>query len=118
MDKNDVDKLVKEAEANRDADKKRKEDIDARNMADSSIYQAEKTIKDNTGKFDSKLESEAKEKIDELKKVLENKEVSKSEIDPVLQQLQDILMKIGQEIYSKSTPSQEPTQTEQQQEEE
>ncbi len=109
MDKNDVDKLVKEAEANRETDKKRKESIDARNMADSAIYQAEKTLKDNTGKFDWTLESEAKEKIEALKKILENKDASKSEIDPALQSLQDTMMKIGQEIYSKTSPQQEAT---------
>jgi molecular chaperone DnaK len=47
MDSGEVDKLVKEAEANREADKKRKESIESRNMADSAVYQAEKTMKDN-----------------------------------------------------------------------
>jgi len=47
MDDKEVDRLVKEAEANREADKKRKEGIESRNMADSAVYQAEKTLKDN-----------------------------------------------------------------------
>ncbi|MBP8016932.1 Hsp70 family protein, partial [Candidatus Gracilibacteria bacterium] len=108
MDNKEVDRLVKEAETNREADKKRKESIDTRNMADSAVYQAEKTIKDNAGKFDSNLESEAKEKIEALKKVLENKDASKGEIDPALQSLQDTMMKIGQEIYSKQAPQETP----------
>ena len=102
MDDKEVDRLVKEAEANREADKKRKEWIESRNMADSAVYQAEKTLKDNEWKFDSKLGDEAKEKIDALKKVLENQNAWKEEIDPALQSLQDTMMKIWQEIYSKA----------------
>ncbi|MCK9272128.1 molecular chaperone DnaK [Candidatus Gracilibacteria bacterium] len=101
MDSGEVDKLVKEAEANREADKKRKESIESRNMADSAVYQAEKTMKDNEGKFDAKLGDEAKEKIESLKKVLANLDVSKEEIDTQASALQEIMMKIGQEIYSK-----------------
>ncbi|EKD66075.1 MAG: hypothetical protein ACD_49C00067G0061 [uncultured bacterium (gcode 4)] len=110
MDSGEVDKLVKEAEANREADKKRKESIESRNMADSAIYQAEKTLKDNEWKFDTKLGDEAKEKIESLKKVLENLDASKEEIDTQASALQEIMMKIWQEIYSKwqtETPKEE-----------
>ncbi|MDD2487282.1 MAG: molecular chaperone DnaK [Candidatus Gracilibacteria bacterium] len=102
MDNAEVDRLIKEAEANREADKKRKESIESRNMAESAIYQAEKTMKDNEGKFDAKLGDEAKEKSEAIKKVLENQEATKEELDPAVQALQDIMMKIGQEIYSKT----------------
>lgn len=47
-------KLIKEAEANREADKKRKEAIDARNHADSLVYQSEKTLEENKGKYEEK----------------------------------------------------------------
>ena len=43
----EVDKLIKEAEANRDTDKKKKESIEARNHADSMVYQTEKTLEEN-----------------------------------------------------------------------
>ena len=49
LDKDEVDRLVKEAEANAEADKKRKETVEVRNQADSLCYQAEKTIKDMEG---------------------------------------------------------------------
>lgn len=112
MDEKEVDRLVKEAEANRETDKERKEAIEARNMADSSVYQAEKTLKDNEGKFDSKLGDEAKTKIEELKKILAEESASKDSISTTNGALQEIMMKIGQEIYAKggaetSTPSPE-----------
>lgn len=70
MSDDEVDKLVKEAEANREADKKKKEAIEARNHADSLVYQSEKTLEESKGKYDEKDGEEAKVKLDELKKVL------------------------------------------------
>lgn len=105
MDDKEVDKLVKEAEANREADKKKKESIEARNHADSALYQAEKTLKDNEGKFEDSLKVEAEGKIAELKKLLESSETSKEAIESATQALQESMMKIGQEIYSKGQSS-------------
>lgn len=102
MDDKEVDKLVKEAEANREADKKKKESIEARNMADSAVYQSEKTLKDNEGKFEDSLKTEAERKIADLKKVLENADASKESLEEATKSLQDVMMKIGQEIYSKA----------------
>ncbi len=102
MDEKEVDRLVKEAEANREADKTLKDLIEARNHADSSLYQAEKTLKDNEGKFDAKLGEEAKEKIEALRKALAETEATKESITTANGALQEIMMKIGQEIYSKS----------------
>ena len=50
LDKDEVDRMVKEAEANAEADKKRKEGVEVKNQADNLIYQAEKTMKDMEGK--------------------------------------------------------------------
>lgn len=101
MDDKEVDRLVKEAEANREADKKKKESIEARNHADSAVYQAEKTLKDNEGKFDAALGTEAQTKIEELKKVLSDSEANKESIEAAMNPLNEVMMKIGQEIYSK-----------------
>jgi molecular chaperone DnaK len=103
MDEKEVDRLVKEAEANRESDKLKKESIEARNHADSAIYQAEKTLKDNEGKYDAKDGEDAKVKIEELKKVLEPSDASKADIDAKLNPLQEIMMKIGQAIYAQGT---------------
>jgi molecular chaperone DnaK len=50
MDDKEVDKLVKEAEAKREEDRVKKESVEARNHAESAVYQAEKTINDNKEK--------------------------------------------------------------------
>jgi molecular chaperone DnaK len=70
MDEAEVDKLVKEAEAKKDEDKKKKEAIDARNMADSTSYQATKMIDDNKDKIDEADKKELEEKIEAVKTVI------------------------------------------------
>nr|MDD3720271.1 molecular chaperone DnaK [Candidatus Gracilibacteria bacterium] len=102
MDDAEVDRLVKEAEAKKEEDKKRKEKIDARNMADSLVYQSEKTLTDNKDKVPEADKTEAEAKIADLKKVLENADASKEEIDAVTKPLNDVMMKIGQAIYSQA----------------
>lgn len=70
MSDDEVEKLVKEAEANREADKKKKESIEARNHADSLVYQSEKTLEENKGKYDDKDGETAKSALERLKQVL------------------------------------------------
>jgi len=70
MDEAEVDKLVKEAEAQKESDKKKKEAIDARNMADSTSYQAIKMIDDNKDKIDEADKKELEEKIEAVKTVI------------------------------------------------
>ena len=67
LDKSEIDRMVKEAAAHEAEDKKRKEAIEAKNNADSLIYQAEKTIKDMGDKADASKVSEIKDKIAALK---------------------------------------------------
>lgn len=81
MSDDEVDKLVKEAEANREADKKKKESIEARNHADSLVYQSEKTLEDNKGKYEEKDGEEAKAKLEDLKKVLADANADKDALE-------------------------------------
>jgi molecular chaperone DnaK len=100
MDEAEVDKLVKEAEAKKDEDKKKKWVVEARNLADSTVHQAEKTIADNADKVKDDEKKEAEEKIKELKDVLAKTDASKEDIENATKPLSDIMMKIGQAIYS------------------
>ena len=61
---------MKEAEANRESDKKKKESIEVRNHADSLVYQSEKTLEENKGKYDEKDGELAKPALERLKQVL------------------------------------------------
>jgi molecular chaperone DnaK len=100
MDEAEVDKLVKEAEEKKDDDKKKKDIVDARNLADGTIHQAEKTIADNADKVKDEDKKEAEDKIKELKEVLAKTDASKEELETATKPLNDVMMKIGQDIYA------------------
>ncbi len=110
MDDKEVDKLVKEAEAKKEEDKKRKDSVEARNHGESAMYQSEKTLTDNKEKVPEADKTEAEAKIADLKKILENTNASKDEIDTATKALNDVMMKIGQAIYSQpgQTPPTDP----------
>ena len=100
MSDEEVDKLVKEAEANREADSKKKEAIEARNHADSLVYQTQKTLDENVGKYEEADGEEAKVKPEELKTVLAKSDATKDELESATKALNDKMMKAGQDIYA------------------
>ncbi|MCO7126345.1 molecular chaperone DnaK [Sporolactobacillus shoreicorticis] len=88
----EIDKMVKDAEANADADKKRKEEVDLRNEADQLIFATEKTLKDLGDKVDASEKSKAEAAKDKLKKALDGKDneaikTAKDELNEIVQQL-------------------------------
>lgn len=110
MSDDEVDKLVKEAEANREADKKKKESIEARNHADSLVYQSEKTLEENKGKYDEKDGETAKPALERLKQVLADTNSTKEEIEEAMKVLNDVMMKIGQAIYAHAGDAEKPAE--------
>jgi len=72
----EIDRMVKEAEAHASEDEKKKEEVEARNNADSLVYQAEKTLKDIGDKADETLKSKVEAAIGDLKKALEGTDVA------------------------------------------
>lgn len=103
MDDKEVDRLVKEAEAKREEDQKRKSAVEARNHAESAVYQAEKTIADNKDKVSDADKSEAETKVKALKDELAKAWASKEDLESKTKELTDLMMKIGQAIYSGSS---------------
>ena len=75
MSKEDIDRMVKEAEAHAAEDKKQKEAVDARNAGDSLVYQAEKAIKDLGANADQALVSKTQAAIDKLKEALKGSDI-------------------------------------------
>jgi molecular chaperone DnaK len=94
MDEAEVDALVKEAEAKKDEDKKKKDLVDARNTADSTVAQAEKMLVDNKDKVDEADKKAVEEKIKELKDVLAKTETTKEELETATKPLNDIMMQV------------------------
>jgi molecular chaperone DnaK len=71
----DIDRMVKDAEAHAADDEKRKEEVEARNQADSLVYQAEKTIKDFGDKADKTLVDKVRKAVDDLREALKGTDV-------------------------------------------
>jgi len=100
MDEKEVDALVKEAEAKKDEDKKKKDLVDARNTADSTVAQADKMLADNADKVDEADKKSVEEKIAALKEVLGKTDASKEDFEAPTKELNDIMMSVGQKLYS------------------
>lgn len=94
MSQDDIEKMVKEAEAHAAEDKKRKEDIEIRNNGDSLVYQAEKAIKDLGDKADAGLVSKVQAGVDKLKESLKGTDTAAIKADT------DALMAVINEMAS------------------
>lgn len=81
LSKEEVERMVKEAEANAADDKKKREEVEIRNNADSLVYQAEKTIKDFEGKADKELTEKVQAAANVLKETLKGNDIEKIKAD-------------------------------------
>ena len=108
LDKSEIDRMVKEAAAHEAEDKKRKEAIEAKNNADSLIYQAEKTIKDMGDKADASKVSEIKDKIAALKEAMKTDDTDK--IKAASEALTKPLYDLTSEIYKNADAAQQAQQ--------
>lgn len=97
LDKDEVERMTKEAEAHAEEDKKKKEEIDVRNTADTLIYTAEKSLKDAEGKIPDEVKTEVTGKVDELKQIKDTGSVE--EVKTKLDALSESLQKIGSAMY-------------------
>lgn len=104
----EIDKMVKEAEANKEADQKRKEEADAKNEAEQLIFQTEKSIKDLGDKIDAKDKEKAEGQIKDLKEALEkdNIEDIKSKKDA----LQETAMAFATKVYEEAAKQAQESQ--------
>ena len=106
----EIDKMMKDAEANKEADEKRKQEVDAKNDADALIFQTEKAIKDLGDKVDSKDKEEAEGKIKELKEAIEKNDVE--DIKKKTESLNEVAMKLATKAYEEAAKNNQTAQTE------
>ena len=104
LDKDEVERMVKEAEANAEADKKRKEGVEVRNQADNMCYQAEKTMKDMEGKGKDELIAKVKAAVDTLKESLKGDDLEKIKADT--EALTKPLYELSAELYKETEAQQ------------
>lgn len=96
----EIDKMMKEAEANKEADEKRKEEANTRNEADSLIFQTEKAIKDLGDKINEDDKKDAESKIEELKSALEGTDID--DIKTKKDALSEKAMALATKVYEEA----------------
>ncbi|MDP6387668.1 MAG: molecular chaperone DnaK [Candidatus Pacebacteria bacterium] len=96
LSEEDIEKMKKDAQVHESEDAKKKEAVDARNLAEQIIYTGEKALKDAEGKIDEGIKTSVQTKIDELKKVKDGEDTQT--IKNTTEELSKEMQKIGQEM--------------------
>jgi molecular chaperone DnaK len=102
LNKEEVDRMVRDAEAQSEADKARREEAEVRNNASSLTYSTEKSLKEVGDKLDATARGEVESALSELKRVSENGTVA--EIRPAIEKLQQASYKMAEVLYKASAP--------------
>ena len=100
LSKEDIDRMVKDAEANADADKQRREAADRRNNAEQTAYSVEKLIKDDEGAIPEDVKTEVQADVDAVKAALEGDD--DDAVKTAFEKLQTSQTKIGEALYAQS----------------
>ena len=104
LSKDEIEKMKKEAEMHAGEDQKKKELIEARNLADSLVYTSEKSLREAGDKVPAQDKKEIEDKIQDLKKIKDKDDVAA--IRQKTQELSQAIQKIGSAMYGSATPPQ------------
>ena len=99
LPKEDIDRMVREAEEHAAEDKKRREDADTRNQAEQAVYATEKLLKDEADKISEETREAVQKDADAVKEALKGDDIEA--VKTAMATLSESGMKIGQEIYAK-----------------
>jgi len=97
LSEEEIQKMVKDAEANKEADKKKRDSVDARNQADSLVFSTEKSLKEHGDKISAEEKKAIENGIADLKKSLEG--TDSEDIKKKTQTLIQVSMKLGEAVY-------------------
>ena len=99
LPKEDIDRMVREAEEHAAEDKKRREEADIRNQAEQAVYSTEKLLKDEADKISEETREAVQKDVDAVKEALKGDDIEA--VKSAMATLSESGMKIGQEIYAK-----------------
>ena len=105
----EIDKMMKEAEANKEADEKRKEMTDAKNEAEQAIFAAEGAIRDLGDKLSDDEKTTVEDLIKDVKEVLEKEDASLDDIKDKTSKLQEKAMELAGKVYESAAKANEST---------
>jgi molecular chaperone DnaK len=107
LTKDEIDRMVRDAELHAQEDRQRKEEIEVRNRADSAAYQAERTLRDLGDKVSPGARTEAEDRIKAVRDALSSNDMSR--IRSTSDDLERTMQRIGQDIYSQAGTAGGPT---------
>jgi len=102
LEKDEIDRMQKEAETHAAEDAKQREKMETFNMADTLVYTAEKTLRDNKDKISTELNTEVEEKVKAVRDALTAQDVDI--IKQATQELNAVMQKIGEAVYQQQPP--------------
>jgi molecular chaperone DnaK len=105
LGKEDIDKMIREAEAHAEADRKRREAVELRNEADNLVYRTEKLLSENADKITDDVKQPVEEAIAELKTALEGEDIDK--VKAAVDKLNTTSAQLGQAMYAAAQAAQQ-----------
>jgi molecular chaperone DnaK len=100
LSKDEIDKMIKDAEEYAEEDRKRKEAVETRNQADGLVYSTEKFLSENGDKVPEDVKTEVQADVDALKKELESEEASTDALTAAITKLGESSQKMGAAMYA------------------
>ena len=110
LDKEEVERMAKEAEAHADEDKAKKEAVESRNHLDSAVYQAEKLKTDSKDKLSEDDVKKIDGAVEKAKKVVADDKADKDTLEAAAKELNEVLMPIGAKMYEDAAKAEAPAE--------
>lgn len=104
VSKEEIERMKQDAQAHAEEDKKHKEKVEAKNIAESLVYSTEKAIKEAGDKISEDKKKPVMEKMEALKEILKKEESTTEEIKKATEEFSTEAQKIGEELYKAATP--------------
>ncbi|OYN88797.1 molecular chaperone DnaK [Parenemella sanctibonifatiensis] len=111
LGKEDIERMVKEAEAHADDDKKRREAVDLRNEAEALQFRTEKLLKDNDEQLPEDVKTPVNEALEELKEVLKDEEADTDKLKAAVHKVNTTSSAMGQAMYAKAAGEQQASES-------
>jgi molecular chaperone DnaK len=105
LDESEIDNMVKDAEEHAEEDKARKEAVETKNMADTTVYQTEKFLKENEDKIDADKKAKVESALERIKEAIKSDDAD--EIKSAMDQLNTEMQAISADLYSQAKTQQE-----------
>src|ERR1700710_1044852 len=109
LSKDDIDRMVKDAEQYAEEDAKRREVVETRNQADSLVYSTEKFVSENDEKLPEDVKTEVQADLDALKKLLEDDDADQDALAGAISKLGESSQKMGAALYAASESAEAPS---------